>query len=116
MSSATSNLIWTQARNGDMYAECICLPACLSAEGVFRSVTKRAVREKVVLPPSMQDIRLHDVRRTFGSYQALTGASLQIIGRSLGHKSMAATQIYARLNLDPVRASIEKATEAMFQL
>jgi integrase len=88
----------------------------LSGESVFKSVTKRAIREKVILPASMRDIRLHDVRRTFGSYQALTGASLQVIGRSLGHKSMAATQIYARLNLDPVRASIEKATEAMFQL
>lgn len=90
-------------------------PAYVYGESVFKSVTKRAIREKVILPPSMTDIRLHDVRRTFGSYQALTGASLQVIGRSLGHKSIAATQIYARLNLDPVRASIEKATEAMFR-
>jgi len=62
----------------------------------------------------MIDIRIHDIRRTFGSSQALTGASLPVIGKSLGHKSMKSTQIYARLNLDPVRASIEKATEAMF--
>ena len=60
-------------------------------------------------------VRIHDIRRTFGSYQALTGASLPVIGKSLGHKSMKSTQIYARLNLDPVRTSIEKATEAMFK-
>lgn len=59
---------------------------------------------------------MHDVRRTFGSYQAITGASLQVIGKSLGHKSTHATQIYARLNLDAVRNSIEKATDAMFAL
>ena len=60
-----------------------------------------------------RDLRLHDLRRTLGSWQAATGASLPIIGKSLGHKSLAATQIYARLNLDPVRASINKATDAM---
>jgi site-specific recombinase XerD len=59
------------------------------------------------------DILLHDMRRTFGSYQAITGSSLQVIGKSLGHKSIQATQIYARLNLDRVRASIEKAASAM---
>ncbi|MEP7169625.1 MAG: tyrosine-type recombinase/integrase, partial [Bacteroidota bacterium] len=58
----------------------------------------------------------HDLRRTFGSYQAITGASLHVIGKSLGHKSSQATQIYARLNIDPIRASVEKATEAMFSL
>ena len=47
-------------------------------------------------------------------HQALTGASLLVIGKRLGYKSMKSTQIYARLNLDPVRASVEKATEAMF--
>lgn len=45
-----------------------------------------------------------------------TPGSYQAIGRSLGHKSTQATQIYARLNLDVVRSSVEKATEAMFQL
>ena len=73
-----------------------------------------AVTEGFDLPPSYNDLRIHDIRRTFGSYQAMTGASLPIIGKSLGHKSLKATQIYARLNLDPVREAMEKATQAMF--
>jgi integrase len=64
-------------------------------------------------PAILADLRVHDLRRTLGSWQAATGASLPIIGKSLGHRSLAATQIYARLNLDPVRASVNKATEAM---
>jgi integrase len=59
------------------------------------------------------DLRLHDLRRTMGSWQAITGASLAIIGKSLGHKSLDATLIYARLHIDPVRDSMEKATAAM---
>jgi len=63
--------------------------------------------------PSFTDLRLHDLRRTLGSWQAATGASLPIIGKSLGHSSIQATQIYARLNLDPVRASVNRAVDSM---
>lgn len=59
------------------------------------------------------DYRLHDLRRTLGSWQAAGGASLLIIGKSLGHRSESATRIYARLATDPVRESVEKATVAM---
>lgn len=76
-------------------------------------IVKQAEKAGIVLPGNLMDIRIHDLRRTFGSYQALTGASLPIIGKSLGHKSLAATQIYARMNLGPVRESVEKATRQM---
>lgn len=79
-------------------------------------LNKLAEAQGFPLPGSLLDIRLHDIRRTFGSYQALTGASLQIIGKSLGHKSQRTTQIYSRLNLDPVRDSMNKAVDQMFSL
>ena len=60
-------------------------------------------------------VTLHDLRRTLGSWQARTGASLAIIGKSLNHKSQQATAIYARLDLDPVRASVNTATSAMLE-
>jgi len=60
-------------------------------------------------------VTLHDLRRTLGSWQARTGASLAIIGKSLNHKSPQATAIYARLDLDPVRQSVNTATNAMFE-
>lgn len=63
----------------------------------------------------IENLRLHDLRRTLGSYQAATGANHYVIGKSLGHKSHASTAIYARLNIDPVRESVERATEAMFK-
>lgn len=60
-------------------------------------------------------VTLHDLRRTLGSWQAKTGASLAIIGKSLNHKSPQATAIYARLDLDPVRQSVNTATSAMLE-
>ena len=61
------------------------------------------------------DLRIHDLRRSLGSWQAITGASLVIIGKSLGHKSADSTMIYSRLDLDPVRASLNTATSAMLE-
>ncbi|HUX78488.1 MAG TPA: tyrosine-type recombinase/integrase [Alphaproteobacteria bacterium] len=64
----------------------------------------------------IKNLRLHDLRRTLGSWQAATGANSFMIGRSLGHKSSQSTAVYARLNIDPVRDSVEKATQAMLQM
>ena len=61
----------------------------------------------------IENARIHDLRRTFGSWQAITGASLPIIGKSLNHKNQSTTAIYARLDLDPVRVSVERAANAM---
>jgi integrase len=61
----------------------------------------------------LSDLRLHDLRRTLGSWQAKTGASLAIIGKSLHHRNTSTTAIYARLDLDPVRESVDRATSAM---
>ncbi len=61
----------------------------------------------------IDDLRIHDLRRTLGSWQAATGASLPIIGKTLAHKNVSTTAIYARLNLDPVRQAVDVATKAM---
>ena len=69
--------------------------------------------ERILKSAEIKDLRLHDLRRTLGSWQAKTGASLAIIGKSLNHKNQNTTAIYARLDLDPVRDSVNTATSAM---
>ena len=63
----------------------------------------------------IEDLRLHDLRRSLGSWQAATNTALPIIGKTLAHKSPNTTAIYARLDLDPVRDSMRRATDAMFE-
>lgn len=58
----------------------------------------------------IEDLNMHDLRRTMGSYQTIQGSSSFIVAKSLGHKSIKSTEIYARLNIDPVRQSMENAT------
>jgi integrase len=63
----------------------------------------------------IKDLRIHDLRRTAGSYMAIQGVSPTIIGKALGHRSQAATAMYARLTQDPVRQAMIKAQEALTQ-
>ncbi|MBS0236033.1 MAG: site-specific integrase [Proteobacteria bacterium] len=71
--------------------------------------------KRVLKISGISNLRLHDLRRTLGSWQAMTGATTAVIGKSLGHKSKHATAVYERLQLDPVRAAFEAATEAMYK-
>lgn len=87
-------------------------PSALSNKGYFQDPKK--AWKRILQRAQIEDLRIHDLRRTLGSWQVATGANLSIIGKSLGHKTHEATAIYARLNLDHVRASVNKATEAMF--
>jgi len=71
--------------------------------------------KRILKRAGLENLRIHDLRRTLGSWQAMTGASLPVIGKSLNHESPATTAIYARIDLDPVRESMQKATTAILE-
>lgn len=80
---------------------------------LYAAIQALAKEKKMELPTGLMDVRIHDLRRTLGSFQAAGGANQYIISKSLGHKSLQATAIYARLDLDPVRASVQAASSAI---
>lgn len=86
-------------------------PAPRSASGHMENPKKHWTA--LLKAAKLENLRLHDLRRSLGSWAAMSGASLTIIGRALGHKSVDATQIYARLQVDPVREAMELATSNM---
>lgn len=61
----------------------------------------------------LTDLHVHDLRRTLGSWMAMSGLSLPAIGRALGHKDARSTEVYARLQADAVRGAVDAAHEAM---
>jgi integrase len=62
----------------------------------------KRIRERA----GLQDVRIHDLRRTVGSMLKAAGEDLTLIGKVLNHKELSTTAIYARLNLDPVRKAL----------
>ena len=68
---------------------------------------------RLLLRAQLANLRPHDLRRSIGSWMALGGVGLPIIGAALGHKDQRSTQVYARLNDSAVRAAMNRATDAM---
>lgn len=73
----------------------------------WRELLKRA---------GITNLRPHDLRRSLASWQTMTGAGETIVGRTLGHSDPAATAIYARVDLQTVRESMESATAKILAL
>lgn len=76
-------------------------------------VDARLAWKRMLQRAGIENLRLHDLRRSLGSWQAMTGASLPVIGASLGHSQPSTTAIYARLTHSPVADSVNRAVAAM---
>lgn len=63
--------------------------------------------QRIRTQADVKDVRIHDLRRTLGSWLAANRYGLPLIGRVLNHSQPSATAIYARLDLEPVRAALE---------
>lgn len=63
------------------------------------------------LPTGIRDVRLHDLRRTVGSWMAQSGNSLHLIGRVLNHSNQSTTAVYARFGQDQLRHALERHAE-----
>jgi integrase len=64
----------------------------------------RKVRERAGVP----DVRLHDLRRTVGSWLAQAGNDLHLIGKVLNHSNLSTTAIYARFSQDVVHKAMDE--------
>lgn len=79
-------------------------------------VEPKAAWDRILRVAGIKDLRVHDLRRTLGSYMAMSNQSLQLIGKALGHRSATSTLIYARMTHDPVRNAMEIAQQRMLMV
>ncbi len=56
----------------------------------------------------VEDVRLHDLRRTVGSWLAQAGNDLHLIGKVLNHSSLTTSAVYARFSQDVVHQALEE--------
>ncbi len=98
------------------------LPSRFQSEWVFPSdkrsnqplVNANKAWSRIRNRAGLADVRIHDLRRTNGSWLAAQGASLPLIGRVLNHSNPTTTAIYARLDLEPIREALERNAKLMF--
>lgn len=82
----------------------------IKARAIDTQKDKGVPEDKII---SIDDLRMHDLRRTVGSWLASTGEGLPLIGRVLNHSQPSTTAVYARLQLDPVRAALNNYAERL---
>lgn len=96
--------LWA-AMEGEPVAQLVAdLTQQFGRDPAYDEVRKAATFE---LPAGLRDVRLHDLRRTAGSWLAQAGNSLHLISKVLNHSNVSTTQIYARFGQDSVRQALE---------
>ena len=60
----------------------------------------------------LQEVHIHDLRHTFASLLVSGGASLEMIGKLLGHSQIQTTLRYAHLMDSPLRAGVDAVASA----
>ena len=71
-----------------------------------RNAWEQALREAGV-----PDFHFHDIRHTFASYMAMSGATLAELAEALGHKTLAMVKRYAHLSEAHTSGVIRRMTE-----
>lgn len=72
--------------------------------------------KRICQKAGIQDLRIHDLRRTIPSWMAMTGANQYVIGKVLNHEDPRSTAVYARLGLDTVREYMNKAVSSIVDI
>jgi integrase len=71
---------------------------------------------RILKRAKIENLHLHDSRRTLGSYMAMTGASLSVIGNALNHKVVSTTRkVYAQSAHEAERTAREVAHKKRFE-
>ncbi len=72
---------------------------------------------KAPLPDGpLADVRIHDLRRTFGSWLTTAGDNLAIVARALNQSTLAVTQTYAHLADDPLKQAVGRHGEKILSI
>jgi integrase len=76
-----------------------------SAEGCVRE--PRKPWQRILKRAGIANLRVHDLRRSVGSWLGASGTNSYTIARALGHQSIRSGEVYVRLAADSVRNAMQ---------
>ncbi len=79
----------------------------LGRQPTYGECVEAARSRRVDLASGLVDVRLHDLRRTVGSWLSQSAVDLNTIKEALRHASISTTLTYAQLGADPAREALE---------
>jgi integrase len=87
------------------------LPSSSDAKRPFSKTALEAAWERIRSAAHLEDVRLHDLRHTVGTYAGQSGANAFLVRDLLRHKNLAMTGCYINRSDDPVRTLSDQVGE-----
>jgi integrase len=87
------------------------LQEALHAKAKGSPTFPRDAWEQALREAGVPDFHFHDIRHTFASYMAMSGATLAELAEALGHKTLAMVKRYAHLSEAHTSGVIRRMTE-----
>jgi integrase len=81
-----------------------------SVDGCIREPRKPWLR--ILKRAGISDLRVHDLRRSVGTWLGANNTNSYTIARALGHQSVRSGEVYVRLGADPAREAMHSIQEA----
>ncbi|WP_373054437.1 tyrosine-type recombinase/integrase [Thioalkalivibrio sp.] len=76
-------------------------------------VAPQKVFENVLEEAEINDFRVHDLRHTWASYAAMSGAPMRALQATLGHHALSMTQRYSHLSDETLRETSQSVANAI---
>lgn len=96
--------LWTESPDPSISGLVVDLAEILGRDPTYEECEAAAEFD---LPVGVSDLRLHDLRRTVGSWMSQSAVDLNTIRETLRHASISTTLTYARLGADQARDAME---------
>ena len=87
------------------------LPSTLDAKRPLSKTAIEAAWQRIRTAAKLEDVRLHDLRHTVGTYAGQSGANAFLVRDLLRHKNLAMTGRYVNRADDPVRSLSDQVGE-----
>jgi len=79
-----------------------------------QSIDLRSPWKKALIAAEIEDFRWHDLRHSFASELAMSGATLAEIAEAMGHKTLAMVKRYSHLTEGHISKVVERMTARVF--
>lgn len=104
-------ILWAEAN-----AEVFELVGELGRDAKVADVQSAAQERGLELQGDIRDLRLHDIRRTVGSWLSQSSVELNTIREGLRHADLSTTIIYTQLGADPAREAFEQHGQRLLEV
>ncbi len=93
------------------------IPRDSSTKEIFPIKSVRKAWERIRKKTGLENIRIHDLRRSAASMMVDDGISLHIVSKVLNHSSLSITSgVYAHVGMDPVEDALQKHSKKIVSL